>query len=80
MCADVFAALEAVLKPMNTPKDVAECGITERTLAYWRTMGLGPKFVKVGRSVLYPKEELVSYFREHLYQSTSEYGDGSLAS
>lgn len=37
--------------------------------------GLGPKYVKVGRTVLYPKEELVSYFREHLYQSTMEYGE-----
>ncbi len=75
MCDDVFAALEAALKPMNTTKDVAECGITERTLAYWRTKGLGPKYVKVGRTVLYPKEELVSYFRGHLYQSTMEYGE-----
>lgn len=75
MCDDVFAALEAALKPMNTTKDVAECGITERTLAYWRTTGLGPKYVKVGRTVLYPKEELVSHFREHLYQSTMEYGE-----
>lgn len=40
MCDDVFAALEAALKPMNTTKDVAECGITERTLAYWRTRAL----------------------------------------
>lgn len=70
---DVFASLEAMLKPMNTTKDVADCGIPEGTLAYWRSMGIGPRFVKAGRSVLYPKEEVIAYFRSHLYSSTDEY-------
>lgn len=35
---EVFAALAAALKPMNTTKDIADnCGIKEGTLAYWRT-------------------------------------------
>lgn len=69
-----FASLEAALKPMNTTKDIAEnCGINENTLAYWRSMGIGPKFVKIGRTVMYPKEQMISYFRQHLYQCTAEY-------
>lgn len=35
---EVFAALAAALKPMNTTKDIADnCGIKEGTLAYWRS-------------------------------------------
>lgn len=71
---EVFAALAAALKPMSTTKDIADnCGIKEGTLAYWRSAGIGPKFVKVGRTVMYPKEQMIAYFKEHLYQSTCEY-------
>lgn len=71
---EVFAALAAALKPMNTTKDIADnCGIKEGTLAYWRSAGIGPKFVKVGRTVMYPKEQMIAYFAQHLYQCTTEY-------
>lgn len=69
---ELFDALEDALKPMNTPKDISATGISEGTLGYWRSMGVGPKFVKVGRSVLYPKETVLDYFRTHVYQSTGE--------
>ena len=71
---EVFAALAAALKPMNTTKDIADRGgIKESTLAHWRSDGIGPKFVKVGRTVMYPKEPMIEYFRDHLYQCTTEY-------
>lgn len=55
-----FASLAAALKPMNTTKDIADrCGIKESTLAHWRSDGIGPKFVKVGRTVMYPKEPMI---------------------
>lgn len=69
---EVFDSLEAMLKPMNTTKDVARIGIPEGTLAYWRSMGIGPYFVKVGRTVLYAKEDVVSYMRSHRIQSTDQ--------
>lgn len=72
MGGEVLDALAAMLKPVNTTKDVAACGIPEGTLAYWRFRGIGPRFVKIGRIVLYPKEEVVACFREHLYRSTDE--------
>lgn len=53
--------------------DLRGIGIKEGTLAYWRGAGIGPKFVKVGRTVMYPKEPMIAYFKEHLYQSTCEY-------
>lgn len=70
---ETFTALERMLKPMNSTKDISECGIPESTLAYWRGQGIGPRFVKVGRIVMYPREEVMSYFRSHLYQRTGEY-------
>ena len=32
--------------------------VTVRTLRNWRAMRIGPAFVKVGKAVLYPVEEL----------------------
>lgn len=61
----------SILERINQAAD--RCGIKEGTLAYWRGAGIGPKFVKVGRTVMYPKEPMIAYFKEHLYQSTCEY-------
>lgn len=72
---DLFSALERSLKPMNTTKDIAATGISEGTLGYWRSMGVGPKFVKVGRTVLYPKETILDYFRTHVYQCAGDVVD-----
>jgi hypothetical protein len=44
-----------------TPEEVAERyrgGISVGTLRNWRAMRLGPSFVKVGKAVLYPIDEL----------------------
>lgn len=71
---EVFAALAAALKPMNTTKDSRTTAASrEAALAYWRSAGIGPKFVKVGRIVMYPKEQMIAYFAQHLYQCTAEY-------
>lgn len=44
-----------------TPEEVAERyrgGISVGTLRNWRTMRVGPSFVKIGKAVLYPIDEL----------------------
>ncbi len=44
-----------------TPEEVAERyrgGISVGTLRNWRAMRLGPSFVKVGKTVLYPADDL----------------------
>lgn len=69
----VFTAVEETLKPLNTPKDFAACGVEEDTLAYWRTQGIGPAWVKFGKSVLYAKEDILECLRAHRYHSTAEY-------
>jgi hypothetical protein len=35
--------------------------VTEGTLAVWRSIGKGPPYIKSGRSVLYPLDELEKY-------------------
>lgn len=71
-----LAALEDALPPMATPKALsAVSGIPEGTLAYWRSVGIGPKFVKAGRAVLYPRDAVVAFMRKHLYRSAAEARD-----
>lgn len=44
-----------------TPEEVAERyrgGVSVGTLRNWRAMRLGPSFVKIGKAVLYPIDEL----------------------
>jgi hypothetical protein len=37
---------------------------TENTVRYWRHIGYGPKGVKVGNRVLYPRAEVERFDRE----------------
>lgn len=36
-----------------------------RTLAYWRKLGTGPDYVKVGRSYRYPEDGLKRYLDQN---------------
>ena len=49
-----------------TPTEAAEwLGVAYRTLANWRSLGKGPAFVRDGRYVAYPIEDLRSYRAAH---------------
>jgi hypothetical protein len=44
-----------------TPEEVAERyrgGVSAGTLRNWRAMRVGPSYVKIGKAVLYPADEL----------------------
>lgn len=44
---------------LYTPRAVAQIlGLHEVSLARWRALGKGPGFLKLGRSVRYPQEEV----------------------
>jgi len=52
-----------------TPEEVAERyrgGIAVGTLRNWRAMKIGPSFVKIGKSVLYPISELEAWDRKNI--------------
>jgi hypothetical protein len=47
-----------------TPEEVSERyrgGVSVGTLRNWRAMKIGPSFVKIGKAVLYPIEELAAW-------------------
>ncbi len=49
-----------------TPTEAAEwLGVAPHTLANWRVQGRGPAFVRDGRYVAYPIEDLRSYRAAH---------------
>jgi len=52
-----------------TAEEVAEryCGtVTVGTLRNWRAMRIGPPFLKIGKAVLYPVEELDAWDKKNL--------------
>ena len=40
--------------------------ISEGTLRNWRSMRIGPSFIKIGKAILYPLEELDRWDRRNL--------------
>jgi hypothetical protein len=55
-----------------TTKDLIKRWKTkESTLSYWRWAGKGPRFIKTGRSILYPIEEIQA-FEAKLKESTAQ--------
>jgi predicted site-specific integrase-resolvase len=56
-----------------TPKQLAErWGISWHTLAHFRMDGSGPKFIKIGKHVLYPLHEVEAYEAKKTKRSTLE--------
>jgi hypothetical protein len=52
-----------------TPSEVVERyrgQIGEGTLRNWRSMRIGPSFIKIGKAVLYPLEEIDRWNRRNL--------------
>lgn len=52
------------LRPLLTEDDVVtrwKSKVTKATLQTWRSRQMGPKYIKVGRSVLYPQKEVERY-------------------
>lgn len=47
-------------------------GISERTLERWRFEGCGPRFVRVGRRVMYEQSALADFVRRRSRTSTRE--------
>lgn len=61
------------MQPNLTPSEVADrLRTSPGTLANWRFRGFGPKYIKLGRRVLYPLAEVERFERERLVASTSQ--------
>jgi hypothetical protein len=56
-------------KTFLTAEEVSERyrgGITVGTLRNWRSLRIGPGFVKIGKAVLYPLDELEAWDQKNL--------------
>jgi DNA-binding transcriptional MerR regulator len=61
------------LSPLLRTEEAAPlAGVAAKTLENWRTLGLGPKFIKAGRRVLYDPADLLAWRDQHRIGSTSE--------
>lgn len=47
--------------------------ITPRTLANWRSQGLGPKFTRLGGRIAYPIHAVEEWEQRNTVSSTSQY-------
>lgn len=59
---------------LDTKSAAPLCGLSEGTLENWRSLGVGPKFIKSGRRVLYDPDDIAAWREANRYQSTSEVG------
>jgi excisionase family DNA binding protein len=65
---------------MVTPTELAtELGIPVKTLAEWRSRGLGPAYVKVGRHVRYRREAIDEWEAAQTRQPAGEAPNGVVA-
>ena len=56
-----------------TPKEAAErLRTTTGTLSNWRVRGDGPRFIKLGRKVLYPLLEIEAFEKRQLRANTAQ--------
>ena len=56
-----------------TPKEAAErLRTTIGTLSNWRVRGDGPRFIKLGRKVLYPLTEIEAFEKRQLRANTAQ--------
>ena len=58
---------------MREPDAAAYIGVAPKTLANWRSAGKGPRFCRLGRVIVYQKNDLDQYFEDHM-QATVEVG------
>lgn len=59
--------------PISTEKAAEYLGgLKPNTLENWRSRGVGPRFIKIGRLVRYSIDDLDAYLEAHSRQSTSQ--------
>lgn len=68
-----FEEIVSQLPPLVTPKMFEEkFDVPVNTQNDWRSKGRGPKFLKVGRTVYYPREDVLAWLKSRVFSSTAE--------
>jgi Helix-turn-helix domain len=64
---------ESEMKPLVTTAQAAPLmGLAVGTLENWRCLGIGPKFIKCGRRVMYDPDDIAAWREKNRVRSTSE--------
>lgn len=63
-----IAALDVGLELLTQEEAAAFLHKSPRVLRFWRTAGIGPAFVKLGKTVLYNRQDLIAYVRSNTVQ------------
>ncbi|WP_163372896.1 helix-turn-helix transcriptional regulator [Endozoicomonas acroporae] len=58
------------LKLLNTAQVCELLGKAPQTLQNWRSIGTGPKFIKVGRDVRYREADIIEWLESNVYTET----------
>lgn len=59
-------------KLLGTVDAAPYAGAEPKTMENWRSKGFGPKFIKVGRKVLYDPDDIEAWRNENRCSSTSQ--------
>lgn len=62
----------STLRHLTQTQVAARYQISKRTLEGWRTIGLGPKYIKLAHRVLYRLQDIEEFEEQNLRISTSE--------
>lgn len=60
------------IAPLPTPDAAVLCGVSAKTLENLRYMGGGPKFLKLGKKVVYDPRDIEAWKDERRFSNTSE--------
>ena len=63
-----IAALDSRVELLTQEEAAAFLHKSVRVLRFWRTAGIGPAFVKLGKTVLYNRHDLIAYVRSNTVQ------------
>ena len=59
---------------LNNEESAAFLKVSPATLNTWRSRGLGPKYYKAGRRVLYKSQDLEEYINSGLVMTRDSFG------
>jgi hypothetical protein len=62
--------MDAISKHFTETQLAQSLNLLPRTLQKWRQEGKGPLFVRIGRSIRYPKPETEAFLKSMLRQAT----------
>ena len=63
-----------LISRLRTKPPAQYCGSTKSTFEKYRLTGEGPAYIKIGRVVVYDRDDLDAWLASHRRMSTSEQG------